>query len=134
MAHTPLMMSIDDSHAEILSAWSASYSPEANGRAVEMLAHKPVQLRLIHFIARLFFRGIYFPQLSKREWLAVVWENRRSFFKLLREGFAAHWRRKGGLPQAQRIETASPGAIPEGPSIPESSEERPLAARVKSST
>jgi len=89
MAHTPLMMSIDDSHAEILSAWSASYSPEANARAIEMLAHKPVQLRLIHFMARLFFRGIYFPQMTRREWTKLILQNRKPIATLTKEVFRA---------------------------------------------
>ena len=134
MAYTPSAISIDQAEREVREAWVSSYSAEAIAKALARINHRPFAERAVLFATRIAFRGIYFPQLSKREWLAVVWENRRSFFKLLREGFAAHWRRKGGLPQAQRIETASPGAIPEGPSIPKSSEERPLAARVKSST
>jgi hypothetical protein len=34
---------------------------------------------------RLFFRGIYFPQMDKRAWLKLVAQNRRAILKLVRE-------------------------------------------------
>jgi hypothetical protein len=38
---------------------------------------------------RLFFRGIYFPQMNKRAWLKVIFQNRRSIFSLARESIGA---------------------------------------------
>jgi hypothetical protein len=38
---------------------------------------------------RLFFRGIYFPQMNKRAWLKVIFQNRRSIFSLSREAISA---------------------------------------------
>jgi hypothetical protein len=29
-------------------------------------------------VARLFFRGIYFPQMTRRAWLKLIYDNRRS--------------------------------------------------------
>ena len=43
------------------------------------------------FVARLFFRGIYFPQMTRRAWLRLLYENRRTITSLTREGFAK-WR------------------------------------------
>ena len=85
MAHTPLKISIEQVHQELNRAWSASYSPEANARAIELIEHKTIGHRLIHLISRLFFRGIYFPQMTKREWLKVIAGNRQTIFKLTKE-------------------------------------------------
>ena len=85
MAHTPLKISIEQVHKELNKAWSASYSPEANARALDSLEHKTTGHRLIHLISRLFFRGIYFPQMTRREWIKVIVDNRRMIFKLTKE-------------------------------------------------
>jgi len=37
------------------------------------------------FFARLAFRGIYFPQMSVREWLLLLWRNRRPLLSLSSE-------------------------------------------------
>ena len=91
MAHTPLKMTIDEVHQELRMAWSASYSAEANARALDLIPHKTVGQRLTHFIARLFFRGIYFPQMTRWQWVKLVADNRKSIFKLTREVFRV-WR------------------------------------------
>ena len=96
MAHTPLKISIEQVHKELNRAWSASYSAEANASAIEKIQHKTVGHKLIHLISRLFFRGIYFPQMTKREWLRVVADNRRMIFALTKEAFAA---RRGQAPR-----------------------------------
>lgn len=96
MAHTPLKMTIDEAKAETRQAWAASYSPERNRAAIDSLGDKSIICRTSHLVARLFFRGIYFPQIGKRAWLKVLFQNRRTIFKLMREG-AGTWRaaRKG---------------------------------------
>jgi radical SAM superfamily enzyme YgiQ (UPF0313 family) len=91
MSHTPLKMTIEQVHQELRQAWSASYSAEANAHALDMIPHKTIGQRLVHFIARLFFRGIYFPQMTKLQWMRLILDNRRSIFKLTREVFVA-WR------------------------------------------
>ena len=88
MAHTPLKISIEQVHEELNRAWSASYSAEANAAAIAKIEHKTVGHKLIHLISRLFFRGIYFPQMTKREWIRVIADNRRMIFTLTREAFA----------------------------------------------
>lgn len=108
MAHTPLKMTIDETHAEVNHAWSSSYSAEAIGAAVDSISHKPLGHRVNVFIARLCFRGIYFPQMGKRAWLKVIMENRRTIFKLLSEGLKLR-RRARSLP-----ENATPVADMEG--------------------
>jgi hypothetical protein len=91
MAHTPLKMSIDEAHSEVRIAWASSYSPEAIEKAVDSLNHEPLGYRINIFIARLCFRGIYFPQMGRFAWVKVIAQNRRTIFNLAKEGFSA-WR------------------------------------------
>jgi hypothetical protein len=50
-----------------------------------------VKYRISHLVARLFFRGIYFPQMNKRAWLKLIAQNRQTMFSLLKEGVSM-WR------------------------------------------
>ncbi len=92
MAHTPLKMSVEEARTETNYAWERSYSPERNSEAIEAIRNEPLQYRVSHIVARLFFRGIYFPQMSKRAWLVLLFQNRKPLLSLLREGFSV-WRK-----------------------------------------
>jgi radical SAM superfamily enzyme YgiQ (UPF0313 family) len=92
MAHTPLKMTIEETHEELDWAWSHSYSPERNKKALDSIKDQPINFRLVHFIMRLFFRGIYFPQMTKSAWLKLIAANRRTIYKLVREG-TGEWRK-----------------------------------------
>jgi radical SAM superfamily enzyme YgiQ (UPF0313 family) len=94
MAHAPLKMSTSEVHHEVALAWTASYSPERIAEAIDSISYKPVELRIIHLIARFFFRGIYFPQMGVWDWLKVIAQNRQTIFKLVREAFGARKARK----------------------------------------
>jgi radical SAM superfamily enzyme YgiQ (UPF0313 family) len=85
MAHTPLKMTISQAKKEVEQAWSSSYSPERNALALHSISDRPVEYRIGHLVARLFFRGIYFPQMRKRDWVRLVLDNRRTITNLLRE-------------------------------------------------
>ena len=87
MAHTPLKMTIPEAHAEIRYGWDHSYSPEAIAQAVDALEDKPVGYRINILVARLCFRGIYFPQMGFLAWLKVIAQNRRTIFKIVKDGF-----------------------------------------------
>jgi B12 binding domain/Radical SAM superfamily len=91
MAHTPLKMTVEEAHDEVRIGWEKSYSPEAIGKAVDSLSHKPLGHRINILIARLCFRGIYFPSMGRFAWLKTITENRHTIFKLIKEGFGA-WR------------------------------------------
>jgi radical SAM superfamily enzyme YgiQ (UPF0313 family) len=91
MAHAPLKMTIEEARQETRSAWEASYSPERNAEAVAAISGHDLQYRLSMFVSRLFFRGIYFPQMTRRAWLKLLYENRRTITALTREGFSK-WR------------------------------------------
>jgi len=99
MAHTPLKMTVNEAHAEVRIGWANSYSPQAIEKAVDSLSHKPLGYRINIFIARMCFRGIYFPQMGRFAWLKSILENRRTIFKLIAQGL------RGGL------HAAAPSAI-----------------------
>lgn len=92
MAHTPLKIGIAETHAEIDKAWKRSYSPERNQQAIDSITDKPIDHRIMHLISRLIFRGIYFPQMGKRAWAKLVFDNRRLIYSLTREGTRKLWR------------------------------------------
>jgi hypothetical protein len=87
MAHTPLKMTIEQAQAEVDKAWRTSYSAESNENALQAIADRRIDDRLMHLIARLFFRGIYFPQLTRLDWTKLVAQNRRPVLRLAREAF-----------------------------------------------
>jgi radical SAM superfamily enzyme YgiQ (UPF0313 family) len=89
MAHTPLKMSIEEAHNEVRIGWANSYSPEAIEKAVDALNHKPLGYRINILIARLCFRGIYFPQMGRFAWVKTILANRRTILKLMRQGVGA---------------------------------------------
>ena len=91
MAHTPLKMTIAEARAEVDRAWSSSYSPERNAKVIDSISHTPLKYRVSHLIARLFFRGIYFPQMGKRAWVKLIADNRRTIYRLVKEG-VSKWR------------------------------------------
>ena len=100
MAHNPLKMTIEEAKSETFSAWSRSYSPERNWEAIQAIRTAPIQTRIGHLVARLFFRGIYFPQLNKRAWLKLLFDNRKTILSLSREGIGT-WRRASKRQKAE---------------------------------
>jgi len=90
MAHTPTKMTIDRASEETRYAWSRSYSPERNAQALEMIKDSPFQYRVSHLVSRLFFRGIYFPQMRRRDWAKMIFDNRKPMYGLIKEGFASY--------------------------------------------
>ena len=72
---------------EVRYAWTNSYSPAATQRALESIADEPVPYKISHFMARIFFRGIYFPQKGLDQWLKLIAQNRASIYRIVRESF-----------------------------------------------
>ncbi len=85
MAHIPLKMTIEQTHHELHYAWAHSYDAARNAEAVQAMSNAPVGPRIFHFITRLAFRAIYFPQTTRLAWLKVFFENRRTVFSLAKE-------------------------------------------------
>ena len=90
MAHTPLKMTIEEAQIEVDKAWRTSYSPQNNDKVLKLIADRRINDRAMHLVARLFFRGIYFPQLSKRAWAGLIAQNRRPVIKLAKEAFGLY--------------------------------------------
>jgi radical SAM superfamily enzyme YgiQ (UPF0313 family) len=91
MAHTPEKMTIPEVQTEVQHAWFDSYSPQATWRAIESIKDEPAAYKISHLLARLAFRGIYFPQKSTLSWLKVVFENRRTIVRIVKDCFT-NWR------------------------------------------
>jgi radical SAM superfamily enzyme YgiQ (UPF0313 family) len=88
MAFTPERISIDEAENEVRKAWEHCYSEHAITEALRKIEGRPFGERATMFFTRLAFRGIYFPMMSKRAWLEVLFRNRRTILKLIREAIA----------------------------------------------
>jgi hypothetical protein len=102
-------MTIEEAHAELNYGWAHSYDPEALAQAVAAVDDEHVGDRVSIFLARLCFRGIYFPMLRKSSWLRVIIENRRTILRLCKEG-VLRWMR----PRHSAIPTATTFCNPNG--------------------
>ena len=112
MAHTPLKMTVPEVRAEVRSAWLNAYSPAATARALDAIADEPAAYKISHLVARIFFRGIYFPPKGAWGWLKVVAQNRASAFRVLRESFT-RW--NGAAPRNVRLEFDTGAQAAESP-------------------
>jgi len=107
MAHTPLKMSIEQTQTEVNHAWANSYSPKDIARAVNSISEKRLAHRISILIARLCFRGIYFPQMGRWAWTKVIVQNRRTIYSLAKAGVVT-WR---AGKKAERLKLATPSAV-----------------------
>jgi len=89
MAHDPLKMTIAEARAETNRAWSSSYSPQQNARAIAAISGEPLQYRITHLVARLFFRGIYFPQMGWQAWFKVIGQNWHTILSLAKDSLTS---------------------------------------------
>ena len=78
-------MTIPQVQEEVRRAWLEAYSPAATERALESLAAEPAPYKISHFVARLFFRGIYFPQKGAWRWLLLIAQNWRAVYRLAKD-------------------------------------------------
>ena len=110
MAHTPLKMTIPEAQLELDTAWRTSYSPQRNEEVIDLLAGRGIDARIMHFVMRLFFRGIYIPQMNKRTWAKLIAQNRKPIFKLVKQGV-------GKYREARRKRSSSNGSRTPGASF-----------------
>jgi radical SAM superfamily enzyme YgiQ (UPF0313 family) len=107
MAHTPLKLTIPEAQIELDKAWHKSYSPKRNEQVIDLLEGRGLDARIMHFVMRLFFRGIYIPQMNKRTWARLIAQNRRPIMKLAKQAVGKYResRRKksAGSPVAQSM-------------------------------
>jgi radical SAM superfamily enzyme YgiQ (UPF0313 family) len=120
MAHTPLKMTIPEVHEEVDYAWTNSYSPATTAGALDKIADAPVPFKISHLVARLCFRGIYFPQKGKLAWFKVLMENRATIFQVIFQSFTrwrgtaaaeVHMDFDAGLTRPQVPESVSPSEL-----------------------
>ena len=111
MNFTPLGISGDQAEGEVRQAWASSYSPETIASTMGWLESRSFPDRLIHLLCRLAFRGIYFPQMKRREWVRVLFENRGPILRLLAQALALKFK-----PRPPESLSLDPQLPVEGPS------------------
>jgi hypothetical protein len=116
-------MTIAEVQSEVTEAWANSYSPEANRRAIDSISDQPVPYKISHLIARLFFRGIYFPRGGAWGWLKAIAQNRSTIFRIIRDCFT-RWHGAAPGRESLEFETGTPRVTPAlgAPPISESSQ------------
>jgi radical SAM superfamily enzyme YgiQ (UPF0313 family) len=105
MAHTPRNMAIAEVQSEVTQAWRDSYSPAATRHAMHALRHDPAPYRISHLIARLFFRGIYFPHKGPWGWLKLIAQNGRAIVELIHDA-VTNW--PGGTAREGALDFEAP--------------------------
>ncbi len=88
MAFTPSNITVEQAEQEVNNAWSSCYNENAIADALRKIEGRPFAERATMFFTRLAFRGIYFPMMKKRDWITVLFRNRRTIAQLVREAFA----------------------------------------------
>ena len=88
-AYLPKGLTGDEAETEVRQAWTRCYEPASFRRSQNWLRDhdKTFGQQITHFVARLFFRGIYFPQMSKAAWLKLLLVNSGTILTLILEGF-----------------------------------------------
>jgi radical SAM superfamily enzyme YgiQ (UPF0313 family) len=98
MDFSPLGISAERAEAELRHAWESSYSPATIASAVRWLESKSFEERLTHLVGRLAFRGIYFPQTRRREWVKLFLQNRVSILQLIFQALQMRFGLRSGEP------------------------------------
>jgi radical SAM superfamily enzyme YgiQ (UPF0313 family) len=111
MAHSPSGLSAEQAEAEVRRAWTSSYSSSTVDSAMKWLKAKSIGDRIMHLCARLAFRGIYFPQMRRRDWVRLLIENRGPILDVLGQALKMRFASQPkGLPIHRRPMSAAPHA------------------------
>jgi radical SAM superfamily enzyme YgiQ (UPF0313 family) len=94
MAFVPQNITAFQAEAELRQAWLRSYAPEATELALRKMASRPFSERAVMLFARLAFRGIYFPQMRRRDWLQSVLANRNNLLRFIAEAHVEYRRHR----------------------------------------
>ena len=122
MAFTPLGITVDESEAEVRSAWARSYSRASISRALRKIKHRPFGERATMFGSALAFRGIFFPQVRKRDWVVLLLQHSRTIVGLVLEGLWMSLTRKPKAKSKPPISVQAPPAAVEVPVVPVSAQ------------
>src|ERR1019366_4811342 len=87
-------------------------------RALDSIADEPVPYKISHFVARIFFRGIYFPPKGAWQWLKLIARNRASVYRLLRESITPWHGANGAARPSRPPPSTRPPAAPPPPAPP----------------
>jgi radical SAM superfamily enzyme YgiQ (UPF0313 family) len=96
MGFSPSTISSEQAEAEVRESWGLSYEPAANASAMRWLESKPFPDRIIHLLSRIAFRGIYFPQMHRKDWIKILFQNRRSILKVIAQALMLKLRNQSG--------------------------------------
>jgi radical SAM superfamily enzyme YgiQ (UPF0313 family) len=99
MGFSPSVLSSAEAEAEVHEAWESSYAPEANASAMRWLESRALPDRVIHMLSRLAFRGIYFPQMSRKDWVRVLFQNRGPILRVIAHALMMKLRSRPPLPR-----------------------------------
>ncbi len=102
MAFQPKHITIEQAEQEVHQAWSRSYDAGAVAVALNKIKNRPFGERAVLLATRIMFRGIYFPQMRRREWLSLLFSYRASLFMILREA-VTEFRRKPKQVSGERL-------------------------------
>jgi hypothetical protein len=69
---------------------------------------------MVHLLARIAFRGIYFPQVSKLQWFRAVWPNWRLMLRLASRLWSGADNSRPAPERARAIPRERPVEIPMG--------------------
>jgi hypothetical protein len=90
MAFSPKGIEVEQAEKEVRQAWTRCYEADALAAAIDKIRDRPFGERAVLLFTRLMFRGIYFPQMNRSDWVKLLWSNRNSISRLVREGYALH--------------------------------------------
>jgi radical SAM superfamily enzyme YgiQ (UPF0313 family) len=110
-AYIPKNISADAAEEEVRQAWAHCYDPAAFRRAQKwLLEHqKTFGPQLMHFVARLLFRGIYFPQRTWWIWIRLLASNLPTIASVVKSGLRVQRKNKirysvtGGIPTPDEV-------------------------------
>jgi radical SAM superfamily enzyme YgiQ (UPF0313 family) len=106
MGFSPIGISSEQAEAEVREAWGSAYAPATNALAMRSLESHSLPDRVTHLLSRLAFRGIYFPQMSRSEWVRLLFQNRSSILKMISQALMMKLR-----PQAKEPRPARPAIL-----------------------
>ena len=111
MDFSPLGISPEQAEEEVRQAWESSYNPATIASAIGWLESKSFGDRLLHLIGRLAFRGIYFPQMKKREWVRLLIQNRRPILHLIAQALEMKLKAPPSEPFSTETQQPAEGSV-----------------------
>jgi radical SAM superfamily enzyme YgiQ (UPF0313 family) len=105
----PKCMTPDEAEAEVRKSWSHCYSPETFRKSQNWMLEndKPFGAQLVLFVARLIFRGIYFPQMDRWSWMKMLAQNASTLASIIWSG----WRSTRGKKSRREEPPQQPASL-----------------------